>query len=45
MAKVVQDVAKETGKDALNKELNKLFPGMPAPGTPGGIFQFPFPRK
>jgi hypothetical protein len=45
MAKVVQDVAKETGKDALNKELNKLFPGMPAPGTPGGIFQFPFPKK
>lgn len=39
--------AKDAGKDLLHKELNKLFPGMPAPGTnpnnPGKLLPFPLP--
>jgi hypothetical protein len=40
------DVGKEVGKELLDKELGKLFPGgMPGPGAPrpGGFF--PFPRE
>ncbi len=31
VAKLVQDAAKDVGKELLNKELEKLFPGMPGP--------------
>lgn len=31
VAKLVQDAAKDVGKELLNKELDKLFPGMPGP--------------
>jgi hypothetical protein len=41
IAKLAQEAAKDVGKDLLNKELNKLFPGgMPGPGT-----LFPIPKK
>ena len=44
VARLVQDAAKGVGKELLNKELEKLFPGMPAPGSKppgGGLFPFP----
>ena len=50
IAALAREGAKDVGKDLLDKELNKLFPGMPAPGTPpkpGGGFPFalPFGKK
>ena len=46
---LAREGAKDVGKDAVEKELNKLFPGMPAPGTtpkPGGFpFSLPFGKK
>ena len=47
---LAREGAKDVGKDLLDKELNKLFPGMTAPGTtpkPGGGFPFslPFGKK
>ena len=31
VARLAQDAGKDLGKDLLNKELQKLFPGMPGP--------------
>jgi hypothetical protein len=47
---LAREGAKDVGKDLLDKELNKLFPGMTLPGTPGGTipklpFPFPFGKK
>ncbi|MCE9560521.1 MAG: hypothetical protein K8U57_00570 [Planctomycetes bacterium] len=46
IAKVAQDAAKDLGTAAMNKEFEKLFPGMTVPGTTnaGGLFQL-FQRK
>jgi hypothetical protein len=45
---LARESAKDVGKDLLDTELKKLFPGMPAPGTgtnpkPGGVLPFPLP--
>ncbi|MBP3954030.1 hypothetical protein J8F10_01790 [Gemmata sp. G18] len=44
---LAREGAKDVGKDLLESELRKLFPGMPAPGanpkTGGGILPFPLP--
>jgi hypothetical protein len=41
---LIREGARDAGKDALEKELNKLFPGMPAPKSGGGL-PFPFGPK
>jgi hypothetical protein len=41
---LARDSAKEVGKEALDRELNKLFPGMPAPKSGGGL-PLPFGPK
>jgi hypothetical protein len=41
---LARESAKDVGKEALDKELNKLFPGMPAPKSGGGL-PFPFGPK
>jgi hypothetical protein len=50
VAKLVQEAARDAGKDLLNKELEKVFPGgvMPKGGQPGGgliPFPLPIPKK
>jgi hypothetical protein len=48
VAALAREGAKSVGKELLDKELNKLFPNMPAPGTnpKGGLpFTLPFGRK
>ena len=48
VAALARDGAKDVGKEAVEKELNKLFPGMPAPKTGGGgglPFPLPFGKK
>lgn len=43
---LAREGAKDVGKDLLDKELNKLFPGMPAPKGGGGFpFPLPFGKK
>lgn len=44
VARLAEGAAKDVGRDLLNKELDKLFPGMPGP-KPGGLFPFPPPKK
>jgi hypothetical protein len=47
VAALAREAAKGVGKELLDKELNKLFPGMPAPGAnpKGGLpFTLPFKR-
>ncbi|VTT96814.1 Uncharacterized protein OS=Planctomyces maris DSM 8797 GN=PM8797T_09894 PE=4 SV=1: DUF748: AsmA_2 [Gemmataceae bacterium] len=45
VAKLAQSVAKEVGQAALQKELDKAFPGLIPPGNTGGSVFFPFQRK
>ena len=44
---LAREGAKDVGKDLLEGELRKLFPGMPGTGTNpkpgGGVFPFPLP--
>src|SRR5262249_49105737 len=48
VASLAREGAKDVGKDLLDKELNKLFPGATPPGTntgskPGGLLPFKLP--
>lgn len=45
VAKLAQSVAKEVGQAALQKELDKAFPGLLPPANTGGSVLFPFQRK
>lgn len=45
VAKLAQSVAKEAGQAALQKEIDKAFPGLLPQGTGGGSIFFPFQRK
>jgi hypothetical protein len=42
---LAREGAKDVGKDLLEKELNKLFPNMPAPKSGGLPFPLPFGKK
>jgi hypothetical protein len=42
---LAREGAKDVGKDLLDKELNKLFPGMPAPKSGGLPFPLPFGKR